>query len=166
MSIQKTAGWYAAPLVFLFVPMLSQAQLNCDISSLTELPDVQITSVESVDTPVPHCKASGVIGTEIRFELLLPEQWNGKFVMGGGGGFVGSVQNQAMAYDPLAAGYATVGTDTGHQAGGIDGSWALNNLDRIVNFGHQAVHRTAVTSKSLIRVAASVATSLSKCSNP
>lgn len=137
-------------LVLLFLPALSQAQLNCDISSLPELPDVQITSVESVDRPVPHCKASGVIGTEIHFELLLPEQWNGKFVMGGGGGFVGSVQNQAMAYDPLGAGYATVGTDTGHQAGGIDATWALNNLERIVNFGHQAVHRTAVTSKVLI----------------
>lgn len=70
--------------------------------------------------------------------------------MGGGGGFVGSVQNSSLAFGSLASGYATVGTDTGHQAGGIDGSWALNNLERLVNFGHQAVHRTAVTAKSLI----------------
>ena len=120
MSIQKISRWFAVLLVFSFLPGLSQAQFNCDISSLLELPDVQITSVESVDSPVPHCKAAGVIGTEIHFELLLPEQWNGKFVMGGGGGFVGNVQNQSMAYDPLGAGYATVGTDTGHQAGCTD----------------------------------------------
>jgi len=138
-------------LLPLFVSSPSLAQLNCDIGSLPELPDVRWTSVEEVANPVPHCKAAGIIGPEIRFELLLPEDWNGKFVMGGGGGFVGSVQNSSLAYGSLAAGYATVGTDTGHQAGGIDGSWALNNLERLVNFGHQAVHRTAVTAKSVIR---------------
>ena len=130
-------------LLLLFIPSLSLAQKNCDIDSLPNLPDVRFTSVEEVASPVPHCKAAGVIGPEIRFELLLPENWNGKFVMGGGGGFVGSVQNSSLDYGSLAAGYATVGTDTGHQAGGFDGSWALNNLERLVNFGHQAVHRTA-----------------------
>jgi hypothetical protein len=134
-----------------FFPVLCQAQFRCDIDALPELPDVRISSVELLSNPVPHCKASGVIGTEINFELLLPENWNGKFVMGGGGGFVGSVQNSAMGFDPLSRGFATVGTDTGHQAGGIEASWALHNMERLVNFGHQAVHRTAVTSKSMIR---------------
>jgi feruloyl esterase len=97
----------------------------------------------------PHCKVAGVIGTETNFELLLPNNWNGKFVMGGGGGFVGSVVNTALLFGPLQKGYATVGTDTGHQAHSLDASWALNNLERIVSFGHQAVHRTAVTAKAL-----------------
>ena len=65
-----------------------------------------------------HCRVTGVIETEINFELLLPDDWNGRFLMGGGGGFVGSVQNQARslyAYggSPLQRGYATAGTDTG-----------------------------------------------------
>jgi feruloyl esterase len=93
---------------------------------------------------------AGVIGTETNFELLLPDDWNGKFVMGGGGGFVGSVVNTALGYGVLQKGYATVGTDTGHRGNPIDASWALNNLERIVSFGHQAVHRTAVTAKALI----------------
>ncbi|MFC2142121.1 tannase/feruloyl esterase family alpha/beta hydrolase, partial [Acidobacteriota bacterium] len=42
------------------------------------------------------------------------------------------------------------GTDTGHEGHPLDASWALNNMERIVNFGHQAVHRTAVTAKALI----------------
>jgi len=42
-----------------------------------------------------------------------------------------------------------VGTDTGHQAHSLTADWALNNLERLVNFGHVAVHRTAVTSKVL-----------------
>jgi feruloyl esterase len=94
---------------------------------------------------------AGVIGTETNFELLLPDTWNGKFVMGGGGGFVGSVMNTSLLFGSLQAGYATVGTDTGHQGHPLDASWAFNNLERLVSFGHQAVHRTAVTAKALTR---------------
>jgi hypothetical protein len=122
----------------------------CTRESLSQLPDVTIASVTQETQPAPHCKITGVIGPEIHFELLLPEKWNGKFVMGGGGGFAGSVVNVAMMYGPVQSGYATVGTDTGHQAHPLDASWALNNMERVVNFGHQAVHRTAVTAKALI----------------
>ena len=122
----------------------------CSLGSLPTLPDVRITSITQEVEPVSHCKVAGVIGTETNFELLLPEEWNGKFVMGGGGGFVGSVINTALGYGVLQEGYATVGTDTGHRGSAIDASWALNNLERIVSFGHQAVHRTAVTAKALI----------------
>jgi len=123
----------------------------CELEALTKLPDVTIKSVTKETEGAPHCKVSGVIGPEINFELLLPEQWNGKFAMGGGGGFVGLVINSALMYGALQAGYATVGTDTGHQGHPLDASWAHNNLERLVNFGHQAVHRTAVTAKALIK---------------
>jgi feruloyl esterase len=120
----------------------------CSLQSFPELPDVRITSVTEEAAPVTHCKVAGVIGTETNFELLLPDEWNGKFVMGGGGGFVGSVVNTALGYGVLQKGYATVGTDTGHRGHPLDASWALNNLERVVSFGHQAVHRTAVTVKA------------------
>ncbi|UCB54128.1 MAG: tannase/feruloyl esterase family alpha/beta hydrolase [Thiotrichales bacterium] len=123
---------------------------SCKPESLPKLPDVRITSVKLETEGTPHCKVTGVIGTETNFELLLPDDWNGKFVFGGGGGFVGSVVNTALGYGPLQKGFATVGTDTGHRGSAIDASWALNNLERIVSFGHQAVHRTTVTAKSLI----------------
>ena len=123
----------------------------CAKESMLSLPDVTITTVTKEEAPAPHCKVAGVIGPEIHFELLLPEQWNGKFVMGGGGGFVGSVMNTSLLFGSLQAGYATVGTDTGHQAHAADASWALNNQERLINFGHQAVHLTAVTAKALIK---------------
>ena len=124
----------------------------CKLESLPELPDVTITSVTPETQPVPHCKVAGVIGPEIHFELLLPEKWNGKFVMGGGGGFAGGITNWAQGVlGALQRGYATVGTDTGHQAQAQDASWALNNFERLENFGHQAVHRTAVNAKALIK---------------
>ena len=124
----------------------------CSQKSLPDLPDVTITSVTEESDIAPHCKVAGVIGTETNFELLLPNKWNGKFVMGGGGGFVGFVINTALMYGALQSGYATVGTDTGHQGHPLDASWALNNLERLVSFGHQAVHRTAVTAKALTAV--------------
>jgi hypothetical protein len=127
-----------------------------DCAQLTQLtlPDVKITEAVAVAAgtgmiKVPHCRVAGVIGTEIKFSLLLPDTWNHKFVMGGGGGFVGSVQNQAQFV--VNAGYATAGTDTGHTGGTIDASWALNNEERRTNFGYLAVHRTAETAKRILR---------------
>ena len=103
-----------------------------------------------------HCKVAGVIGKEIGFELLLPDDWNGRFVMGGGGGFVGSVQNAAQTSmlhggTALERGYATAGTDTGHQGLPTDAKWALDNPERELDFGHRAVHRVAATSKAILR---------------
>jgi feruloyl esterase len=70
--------------------------------------------------------------------------------MGGGGGFVGSVQNSAR--DSVNHGYATVGTDTGHEwQPGYMAGWALDNLEAKLNFGYLAVHRTAEVAKALIR---------------
>jgi feruloyl esterase len=108
-----------------------------------------------VRVDVPNCKVAGTIDGSIKFELLLPDQWNGKFMMGGGGGFVGSVRNQAQeglsaGATPLERGYATAGTDTGHTGDATDASWALGNAQAKENFAHLAVHRTAEVSKKLV----------------
>ena len=142
---------FIAAVLLVSFSALAEASKSCSEQSLRALPDVRITSVTVEAAPAPHCKVAGIIGTETHFELLLPENWNGKFVMGGGGGFVGSVMNTSLMYGSLQAGFATVGTDTGHQGHPLDASWALNNLERLVSFGHQAVHRTAVTAKALIK---------------
>ena len=78
----------------------------------------------------------------------LPIEWNGKFFMGGGGGFVGSVESQAAG--EVNSGYAVGGTDTGHQGSGIEARWALGHEDRLINYGYLAVHRTTETVKALI----------------
>ena len=113
-----------------------------------DLPDIRITEAELTATKIKYCRVRGIIGSEIKFELRLPESWNLRFIMGGGGGFVGSIQNQAAWR--INQGYATVGTDTGHEGVNNDGSWALNNIERQVNFGFLAVHRTTEVSKAII----------------
>ncbi len=131
--------------------------LSLDALRQVRLPDVVLESVAPVVPDGhrhPHAAAyadvKGVIGGNIRFELLLPEDWNERFVMGGGGGFVGTVQNSVQGTVNL--GYATVGTDTGHEwQPGYMAGWALDNLEAQLDFGYLAVHRTAEVAKALIR---------------
>jgi feruloyl esterase len=127
---------------------------DCAQLAQLKLDDVRITEASAVPAgtgaiTVAHCRVTGVIGTEIKFALLMPDAWNRKFLMGGGGGFVGQVQNQAQFV--VNAGYATAGTDTGHTGGITDASWAVNNDERRINFGYLAVHRTAETAKAILR---------------
>lgn len=127
-------------------------QITCGELKALRLPGVDFKTVdhqeETEKGKSSFCRVLGVIGNEINFELLLPDQWNGRFVMGGGGGFVGSIQNNERRR--VHQGYATVGTDTGHRGPGIKADWAYNNLERQVNFGHLAVHRTAEVSKVIL----------------
>ena len=78
----------------------------------------------------------------------LDEVFYSRFIMGGGGVFVGSIMNQAAWR--VNQGYATVGTDTGYQGDLTKESWALNNIERQANFGFLFVHRTAEISKAII----------------
>jgi tannase/feruloyl esterase len=131
------------------------AHAECSHLTMLKLPDVRIAEAASVPAAATgairaaHCRVRGVIGTEIDFELLLPDAWNHKFLMGGGGGFVGTVDNQYRG--SVNAGYATVGTDTGHRGGVTDASWALDHLERQINFGYLGVHRTAEVAKAILR---------------
>jgi feruloyl esterase len=145
------------------LPLLLAAQasvgavqhVECATLKALQLPDVKISDATPVAAGVAaaarpaHCRVEGVVGREIRFRLLLPDTWNGKFMMGGGGGFVAGIDNQALG--SINAGYATAGTDTGHQAGVTSASWALNDIERQLNFGHVAIHRVAEVSKAIVR---------------
>jgi hypothetical protein len=78
-----------------------EAQSACGAMMSLELPDVRITEAMAAAPAdrgavrVAHCRVTGVIGREIRFAVWLPNDWNRRFVMGGGGGFVGEIDNQA-----------------------------------------------------------------------
>jgi feruloyl esterase len=129
-------------------------QRPCTALASLSLPDVTISEAVAVaatpgaEVHVAHCRVTGVIGTEIGFTAILPDTWNGRFFMGGGGGYVGQIQNSALGTANL--GYATSGTDTGHKGSGLDGSFAYRNLERQVNFGYLAVHRTAEVTKAIV----------------
>jgi len=151
VAIVMSGSWYGGdPLAF------AQAGPDrCAAVPKFQWPDVRITDTWAVPESAAgriraaHCRVEGTIGTEIRFAVLLPHQWNGKFFMGGGGGFAGAVENSAE--ETLNVGFATAGTDTGHEGDGMSARWALNSPERQANFGHLAVHRTAEVSKAVIQ---------------
>jgi feruloyl esterase len=86
--------------------------------------------------------------SDIRIEVWMPAQgWNGKFQAVGNGGWAGLISYDALA-EALSRGYATVSTDTGHV--GNNGAFALGHPEKLIDFGHRAVHETAVKAKAII----------------
>jgi hypothetical protein len=83
----------------------------------------------------------------IRFQVNLPLDWNGRSMQYGGGGFNGVLISglgllPASRFDqpsPLAQGYVTVGTDSGHETvpNQPPQTFALN-AEALVNFSHAA----------------------------
>jgi feruloyl esterase len=62
--------------------------------------------------------------SEIKFEVWMPSHWNGKLMGVGNGGFSGAVDYLLMNA-ALSRGYATASTNTGHDGGDGDASFAL-----------------------------------------
>jgi Tannase and feruloyl esterase len=100
------------------------------------------------------CRVRGTIqpaaGSNIRFEVWMPSaNWNGRFEGAGNGGFAGAINYRVLAI-ALRAGFASASTDTGHEASGIEASWAVGHTERIVDFGYRAIHLTAVAGKAIV----------------
>ena len=109
--------------------------------------------------PIPqHCRLTLVLkptpDSNINVELWLPtENWNGKFLAVGNGGWAGAMQGYGDMQAALRRGYATAATDTGHSdADGPAGMFALGHPEKIVDFAYRALHDMTVKSKRLIDV--------------
>lgn len=113
-----------------------------------------------------HCKLVGRIAPvnsgspDILFRVNLPLAWNGRLVQYGGGGFNGVlITGTALApgqpYDrpaPLARGFVTVGTDSGHQnnPGEPVQRFALDE-EALVNFAHASYKKVRDVAVELAR---------------
>src|SRR5215207_3176719 len=91
-----------------------------------------------------HCRVTMVLkpspDSNINSELWMPtENWNGKLMMMGNGGFAGSIQGYGDMQVALRLGYAAAATDTGHNAAdGPNGMFALGHPEKIVDFAERA----------------------------
>ena len=105
--------------------------------------------------PIPqHCRVKLTLkptsDSDIYSELWMPtDNWNGKLLVVGNGGYAGSIQGYGDMQIALRLGYATAATDTGHQ--GTNGVFALGHPEKIVDFAYRALHDTTVESKRLIK---------------
>ncbi len=128
----------------------------CESLKQLRLPDVRITEITNVQDSVQrgdnvrgaHCRVGGVIGRSGVFMVMLPNNWNQRLLMGGNGGFAGTLNRGILAY--ASTGYVTVTTNTGHEAPPNGGArWALNDPELQLDFAYVAVHRAVEVAKSL-----------------
>ncbi len=111
------------------------------------------------------CKVLGLIkpidqrAPDIEFEVNLPSEWNGRMLQLGGGAYDGNLVTGLTPYPgqpagqqtPLAAGYVTLGSDSGHKSAmGFDGSFALNDESRL-NFGQLSIKKTHDVAMVLVK---------------
>ena len=88
--------------------------------------------------------------SDIKIEVWMPaESWNGKLVGIGNGVWAGSISYSALA-EPLAKGYATAATDTGHVGSGMDAKCAVGHKEKLIDFGYRAIHEMTVKAKAFI----------------
>ena len=166
----RTRVLWLIPVGILAGSHAAYAQQSCESLTTLKLPYALITSavmapqaaaaapaspaVTTAGVVPAHCDVRGVIrptaDSEIKFALWLPSPaaWNGKYRQEGNGGWAGSINTAGFA-EPLRRGYAVAATDNGHEGGGAN--WAIGHPEKLIDFGHRAVHETSVQSKAILR---------------
>lgn len=155
--------------------LLAHAQGNCDGLAGAAVGRAQIglpTNGASITkarlvpasgkTPT-HCELQGKVypvdpkAPPISFQINLPSPWNHKALQFGGGGFDGGVVsgkgNVPHAWPgsltPLQRGYATFGSDGGHQGNDPDASFALND-EALRNFTGESLKKLRDVAQQLM----------------
>ncbi|MCX7255580.1 MAG: tannase/feruloyl esterase family alpha/beta hydrolase [Polaromonas sp.] len=151
-----------ASLVGLTIPATS---IGLSTSGASVLAATDVTDTDAASASRDYCKVTGNIwpvdasASPIRFEVNLPKSWNQRALQFGGGGTNGSVVTGLGAFSmapadvptPLARGYVTLGSDSGHDSAGkpqFDTSFALKQ-EELLNFGQLQVKKTVDVAKWL-----------------
>ena len=132
----------------------SAAAATCESLSSLSLPDVTVTTAQSVAAGAfaPPARGGGPggggRGRGPQFTDLPATGWNGKFRGTGNGGLGGGAGvNAGQLATGVRAGYAAAGNNTGHEG---DSSYAMDHPEKIKDFGYRSAHEMTVASKALI----------------
>jgi feruloyl esterase len=148
----------------------SSSSSGCEALASLALPQAKITSAQMVAegsfapptgsqrnaafAQLPaFCRVAATLtpssDSQIQMEMWLPaENWNGKFLAVGNGGWAGAISFDAIATG-LRRGYAAASNDTGHPDPGGGAQFALNR-EKLVDFADRAMHEMTVQSKTII----------------
>jgi hypothetical protein len=139
------------------LPAVAHAEAACADLRQTRLPHAEVTSAtEARAGDVSACKVTvtsrPTADSDIRIEVWIPRgrAWNGKYVQVGNGGLAGAVPS-AQIRARAQSGYASAGTDDGHQADSRSAAWALGHPEKIKDFAWRSLKETSDTAKALIR---------------
>jgi len=141
-----------------------KAVRSCESLATVALPNTTIESAALDATNPGICRVTAVTthppaGDKVRIWIGIPtENWNGRFLGTGGGGFSGG--SAGGINPPLALGYASGATDTGHPGG--SGAFALDangrlNWQAIRDNAYLGIHEMTETGKALTQAMYGVA---------
>ena len=150
------------------VPAAAPDAASCERLAALALPNTKITSAQTVAAGAftapgaaqqnaafkqlpAFCRVVATLtpsaDSNIEMELWLPvENWNGKFLAVGNGGWAGTIVRDAIATG-LRRGYAAASNDTGHQDAGA--AFAMSP-DKVIDFGYRSMHEMTVRSKAMV----------------
>ena len=128
-------------------------------ATLVTTGSVAVSPTQTLANLPSFCRVRGVSkpssDSNINFEVWLPqsENWNGKFLSSGEGGFAGTLNYTRNGLDGgldelVRRGYATASTDTGHVSS--DTWWAVGHPERALDYLYRSKHVVTVASKSII----------------
>jgi feruloyl esterase len=175
--LNKLVRFILIAIMSLIIFVVPVAAASCESIASLALPDGKITSATLVaagefkppmggpmmggpgglavfKTAPAFCRVTATLtptpDSDIKIEVWMPaENWNGKLVGIGNGVWAGSISYSALA-EPLAKGYATVATDTGHVGSGMDAKFAVGHKEKLIDNGYRAVHEMTVKAKAFI----------------
>ncbi|HTC63764.1 MAG TPA: tannase/feruloyl esterase family alpha/beta hydrolase [Candidatus Saccharimonadales bacterium] len=146
------------------------AWADCTPASLGALnvPNMTISSATVVPAATPnpeYCDVKGTVTTtgegaengSANFEVMLPTNWNQKFIFHGVGGLAGTLSSSANPADQalfLPRGYATAITDTGHLV--ANPTWEYTapgepDMPKVIDYYYRAVHDVTLAAKMLVK---------------
>lgn len=167
-TLKRVAG---PVLIFAAMPLAAAAQDDLNCAALAGVAAHDTIVSEAVDMPAgeglpAHCLVRGVIEPRIGvggkqygtgFELRLPHDWSGRFVMQGGGGWDGTVNPATGVIDrsdpedtALGRGFAVASTDAGHYGDSpVDPWWGADEKARRDN-GYASARLVTERSRALM----------------
>lgn len=139
---------------------------RCDLDALATLTSSSVTirAAERVAGPEgpgrpseARCRVQASVsaapGSLINFEVWIPDGWNRKLVVTGNGGYSNAPSTRDMT-QAVAAGYAAIGGDTGHQTPTPDDLlWGAGHPERITDWGSRSIHAITGPGRRIAEIA-------------
>jgi feruloyl esterase len=115
---------------------------------------VAVAMPETAEAPA-HCRVFGQVLPQVGFEVRMPADWNGRFMMVGNGGYAGEAtdsRGRASQYGRyMKRGYAVAATDTGHSNITEPQGTFATDRQKLLDYAFRSLHVTADASKTVLR---------------
>jgi feruloyl esterase len=142
-----------------------------DIASAARVADAPPGTVRPLEFSPPigvaipgYCRVRGVIDRRmgvdnvefgLKFELALPDDWNGRFLFQGGGGLNGVVNPALGSFaagevPAIARGYAVISTDSGHASSFVFDRAFMKDQRAALDFALHSVPTVSAAAKAMI----------------